>query len=55
MSFAVPEYDWVKTKEGEKRYEYLYLAWELKKPKEQESNGDIKCNWFAWNDPPKAW
>ena len=43
--FAVPADHWVKFKESEKREKYLDLGRELKETMEQESDGDICCNY----------
>ena len=41
----------VKIKESRKKYKYLDLAKELKKPKKHGGNCDTNCNWCDWNDP----
>ena len=48
VDFAVPENHRMKTKENEKRENYLYIARELKTV-EHESNGDTICNWLVLN------
>ena len=52
--FAVTEEHRVKIKEKEMIYKYLDRARELNKGMEQESGSDSSCNWYTWNNFPKA-
>ena len=46
MNFAVPVHHRLELKESEKIDKYLEFAWELKKKraKEHQGNSEIKCN-----------
>ena len=48
VDFAVPADHRVKFNESEKKDKYLYLARELKKTKNCESDGDTNCNRCSW-------
>ena len=48
LDFAVPSDNRVKLKESEKNNKYRYIAWELKKTLEHESDDCTNCNWCSW-------
>ena len=50
MEYTVPAHHRVKIKESEKRDKYLDLARE-QKTMEKESDSDINCSWYTWDNP----